>query len=259
MAVAASGAAVRAAGSPWDIEGPDHRPAIVFAHGAVLSGTMWRPQVERLRDHFRCISVDLPGHGVLAEEPYTLARGTAVIQSAIREAGGGRAVVVGLSLGGYTAIAAAADDPSLVRGLVVAGATMEPVGPAAAAYLWYGWSLRLLPADLLRDVGVGLFRRACGPAIGAAVAQGYDARAGGIAVCRLAGERFRPRLLAYGGPILVLNGQLDPWFRLGETSFTADVPNLRRLRIPGASHVSNLDRPDAFTQAIVDFEASLPA
>lgn len=251
-------AEVLPAARPWDIEGPDHAPAIVFAHGAVLSRTMWRPQVEHLRDRFRCITVDLPGHGVLSDEPYTLARGIVVIQTAIREAAGGRALVVGLSLGGYTAIATAADDPSLVRGLVVAGATMEPVGLAAAAYLWYGWSLRLLPAGLLRDVGVGLFRRAYGPAIGAAVAQGYDARAGGVAVCRLAGERFRPRLLAYGGPILALNGQLDPWFRLGEAGFIAGVPNLCRLELHGASHVSNLDRPEAFTEAIVDFEASLP-
>jgi pimeloyl-ACP methyl ester carboxylesterase len=243
---------------PWDVDGPPGAPAIVFVHGAVLSRTMWGPQVERLRDRYRCVTMDLPGHGALAGQPYSLAGGIEAVQLAIRDAAGGRAVVVGLSLGAYTAIAAAADDPAAFRGLVIAGATMEPTGLAAAAYLWYGWTLRLLPAGLVRDVGVGLFRRAYGPAIGDAVGRGYDARAGGIGICRLAGERFKPRLRAYGGPILVVNGALDPWFRLGEAAFVAGVPDVRRLRLEHASHVSNLDRPDAFAAAIAGFEASLP-
>jgi pimeloyl-ACP methyl ester carboxylesterase/drug/metabolite transporter (DMT)-like permease len=247
------------AARPWDVVGPSGAPAIVFLHGAILSRTMWGPQLERLRDHYRCVTVDLPGHGVLADHEYTVAAGVEVVRAAIRDGAGGRAVVVGLSLGGYTAIATAAEDPDLVRGLVVAGASMEPAGLAQLAYLWYGWSLRLLPADLVRDVGVGLFRRAYGRAIGDAIALGYDSKAGGLAVCRLAGVRFRPRLLAYGGPILVVNGDLDPWFRLGERDFVEGVPNLRLLRLARASHVSNLDQPGRFSAAITEFEASLPA
>jgi len=244
---------------PWEVEGPPDAPSIVLAHGAVLSRTMWRPQVERLRDRYRCVVVDLPGHGALSGQPYSVQAGVEVLQRAIRDGAGGRAVVVGLSLGGYTAVATAADDPSLVRGLVVAGASMEPTGLAAAAYLWYGWALRLLPAALTRTVGVGLFRRAYGREVGEALAIGYDAPAGGRAICSLVGERFRARLLAYGGPILVVNGELDPWFCLGERAFVAGVPGIRTLRLARASHVSSLDRPDAFARAIADFEASLPA
>lgn len=245
-------------GCPWHVEGPAGAPALVFVHGAILSRTMWGPQVERLRDRYRCVTLDLPGHGVLTGQAYSVAAGVELLQAAIREAAGGRAVVVGLSLGGYTAIAAAAADPKLVRGLVLAGASMEPTGLARAAFLWYGWSLRLLPARLVRHVGVGLFRRAYGPAIGEAIARGYDSQAGGLAVCRLAGERFRPRLQAYGGPILVVNGDLDFRFRIGERAFVAGVPNVERVRLAGASHLSNLDQPDRFAAAIADFEASLP-
>lgn len=243
---------------PWDVVGPSDAPAIVFLHGAILSRTMWGPQVERLRDRYRCLTVDLPGHGALADRPYSVEGAVEVIRTAIEEGAGGRALVVGLSLGGYSAIAAAAAYPALVRGLAIAGASMEPVGLARLAYLWYGWSLRLLPAGVVHRVGVGLFRRAYGPAVGAAIARGFDSRAGGTAVLRLAGERFRPRLLAYGGPILVINGDLDLWFRLGERGFVAGTANARVLRLAGASHTSNLDQPDRFTEAIADFEASLP-
>jgi len=219
---------------------------------------MWGPQVERLRDRYRCITVDLPGHGSLAHERFTVAGAAEHVLRVIDEAGGGRAVVVGLSLGGYTGIAAAALSPARVRGLVIAGASFEPLGIGRLGYLWYGWALRLLPPRLVRDVGVGLFRRAYGPAIGDAIARGYDSRAGGVAIVQLAGERFRDRLRSYGGPALVINGDLDPWFRLGEGGFVEGLHNLTVVRLARASHVSNLDQPDEFAAAIAAFEAGLP-
>ena len=38
-------------------------PAIVFVHGMTFSKRTWDPIVDRLRDRFRCLTVDLPGHG----------------------------------------------------------------------------------------------------------------------------------------------------------------------------------------------------
>ena len=38
-------------------------PAVVFIHGMTFAGNTWDPIVDRLRDRFRCLAVDLPGHG----------------------------------------------------------------------------------------------------------------------------------------------------------------------------------------------------
>ena len=38
-------------------------PAIVFIHGMTFSRQTWDPIVDRLKDRFRCLAVDLPGHG----------------------------------------------------------------------------------------------------------------------------------------------------------------------------------------------------
>jgi pimeloyl-ACP methyl ester carboxylesterase len=38
-------------------------PAVVLVHGMTFSKATWNPIVDRLRDRFRCLSVDLPGHG----------------------------------------------------------------------------------------------------------------------------------------------------------------------------------------------------
>ncbi|HET9681693.1 MAG TPA: alpha/beta fold hydrolase [Candidatus Limnocylindrales bacterium] len=259
IAASAGPSGVVDASRPWTVEGPEGAPAFVFVHGAVVGQGMWLPQIERLRDRYRCVTVDLPGHGAQADVPYSIAAGIGVVQAAIREAAGGRAVVVGLSLGGYTAMATAAADPTLVRGLVVAGASAEPTGFARLAYLWYGWSLRLLPTRLARAVAIGLFRRAYGHPVAAAIGRSYDARTGGRAVCHLAGQAFRPRLRAYGGPILILNGELDAWFRIGERAFVAGIADLRVVRIAGASHLSNLDQPDRFSAEVAAFERSLSA
>ncbi|HXI45196.1 MAG TPA: alpha/beta hydrolase [Candidatus Acidoferrales bacterium] len=245
--------------SPWVAEGPPDAPVIVFVHGAIVSRAVWGPEVALLRDRYRCVSVDLPGHGTLEGQRFTLDAAADVVAGAIDAAGGGRALVVGLSLGGYVAMTLAARDPERVRGLVIADASLEPVGLGGLAFLAYGWLLRLLPKWLVREVGVGLFRRVYGRRMGDRLADGYDSKAGGQGVLTLPGQRFRARLRAYGGPILVINGSLDLVFVAGERAFVRGLPGLTVRRLHGASHMSNLDRPEAFSAAVSDFEATLPA
>ena len=244
--------------SPWTVHGPATAPPIVFLHGAIVI-SLWDPQLERLRDRYRCVVVDLPGHGRLASQRFTIDGAVETVRAAIDEAAGGRAVVVGLSLGGYVGMAVAARYPDRVRGLVVAGASLEPRGLGALGILAYGGFLRLMPARLVREVAVGLFRRGYGRRQAAALAVGYDSRAGGSAILRLPGERFGDRLRAYGGPVLVLNGDRDVIFTKGEGRLAGGLPNVASQRLAGAAHLSSVDRPDEFSAAVATFEASLPA
>ena len=71
--MAATTAGPAAATPPWLAVGPADAPAIVFLHGTRLTRAQWLPQVRRLSDRFRCIAVDLPGHGARAGEPFTMA------------------------------------------------------------------------------------------------------------------------------------------------------------------------------------------
>ena len=57
----------------YDIDGPADGPPIVFVHGTRLTRSMWRAQMDDLRDAYRVIAVDLPGHGRLADRRFTLA------------------------------------------------------------------------------------------------------------------------------------------------------------------------------------------
>jgi pimeloyl-ACP methyl ester carboxylesterase len=242
----------------WAVTGPADAPPIVFVHGAMMGRSVWHPQIEALAARYRCITVDLPGHGTRRGHRFTLEEAESSVTRAIDEAAGGRAVLVGLSLGGYTAMLVAGAHPERVRGLVIAGSTREPSGVSRAAFQLYGWFLRLVPEPAVRTVAMAWFRRRYGPVLGTAItAGGHFASGGGRAVLHLARGRFKDRLRAYGGPILVINGAWDLVFRIGAGRFLAGVPQVTRRMIPRAGHLSNVDRPEVFTGLIEEFIGSL--
>lgn len=243
----------------WDVAGPEDGPAIVFVHGAVMTRAQWTLQVDRFAESgYRSISIDLPGHGALADRSFTMDAAVEAVESVIDEVAGGRAILVGLSLGGYVSMTVAARSPQRVRGLVLAGSTREPTGPARAAYWFIGTGLGLAPQALLRGIMAFIWRRRYGPDVAAAImAKGYYARGGGEAIRVLTAGGFRERLRSYGGPILVINGNLDLVFRLGERRFLEGVPSVTTRRISWAAHLSNLDRPDDFSNAVEAFVQTL--
>ena len=246
------------AGPSYEVAGPPMAPAIVFVHGTRLTRASWRAQVDDLSDAFRVVAMDLPGHGALADRPFTLEAATAELGRVIETAAAGRAVVVGLSLGGYVAMDLAAHRPELVRGLVLSGATQEPVGLRARPYLALAWVMDRLDRSAFETANVRFFRTRFPPAIAdPIVAGGFHASGGAAALRAIIGERFLPRLAAYEGPVLILNGELDPLFRLGAGGFARVARDVRRVRIRGATHLANLDRPAAFNAAVRRFVEGL--
>jgi pimeloyl-ACP methyl ester carboxylesterase len=119
----------------WDVTGPAGAPPIVFIHGAMMGRSVWHPQIQALADRYRCITVDQPGHGTLKDSRFTLDVAVENVLRAIDREADGRAVVVGLSLGGYVAMTLAGRHPEKVRGLVIAGSTREPKGVSRLAFL----------------------------------------------------------------------------------------------------------------------------
>jgi len=244
--------------STYDVAGPVDAPAIVFVHGTRLTRSAWAAQLAPLSDTYRVVALDLPGHGVLADQDFTLAAAREALQRVISEAAGGRAVVVGLSLGGYVAMELAARWPDGVRGLVLSGATQEPVGLWATPYRALAWVMERFDGPGLDALNSWFFRTRFPPAIAEPIlAHGFYSTGGAAALRAIVGERFTPRLAAYDGPILILNGDLDVLFRLGARRFARAGRDVRRVRLGGATHLANLDRPEAFNEAVRRFMSSL--
>ena len=242
----------------YDTDGPADGPSIVFVHGTRLSRTMWRAQMDDLRDTYRVVALDLPGHGHRADRPFTLTAASDELALAIEEAAGGHAVVVGLSLGGYVAMDLAARRPELVRGLVLSGATAEPVGLLATPYLALAWVMDRFDGPALDALNAWFFRSRFPPEIADPIVAGGFWSAGGAQALRaIVGERFAPRLAAYPGPTLIVNGGWDPLFRLAAGTFARTAHDARRVRLGGATHLANLDRPAAFSLAVRRFVEGL--
>ena len=212
------------------------------------------PQVAALRDEFDCLALDLPGHGTHADEPFSLAGAAESVADAIATVDGRRAIVVGLSLGGYVSMELASRWPERVSGLVLAGATAEPVGPRAMPYHALGWILSAVPEAWLDRLNAWFFRRRYPSSIAEPIiAGGFTFRTGARAVRSIIGQRFRPRLARYPGRTLILNGEFDLMFRLSERSFAEVAADPHRILIRRATHLTNLDQPEAFTAAVRRF------
>jgi pimeloyl-ACP methyl ester carboxylesterase len=236
----------------FDVAGPEEAPTIVFLHGTRVTRAMWNPQVAALTDRYRVVTVDLPGHGVLADMPFRMPRAVAIAWSVI-DRNGGRAIVVGQSLGGYVAMELAAAHPGHVAGLVLCNSSAEPRAVARRAPRTVGVYL----ADRVgeRYLGRGAPVHAGGPTSAPAprATNGWLFKGGYGAVVTALRTSFLPRLAAYPGPVLLVNGADDPLFRRAERTFLAACRDGRLRVIEGAGHLVSSEQPEAFNAAIREF------
>lgn len=242
----------------YDIAGPLNANAIVFLHGMRVSRRMWQPQIEALAAEFRVIAVDLPGHGELRGEPFHVDRCVAQIAGIVDEEANGRALVVGLSLGGYMAMEFGERHPRKAAGLVIASASVEPRGWYNVPYQILAEAMDKIPERLLSRINRSLFlfvygRKRAQPLI----APGFSMRGGAAGIREVMNREFAPKLAAYPGPVLLLNGSMDLGFRMHEERFLAAVKRGQVEVIPRAFHIANIDQPEAFSDAVRRFARSL--
>lgn len=257
----ASPATGAGAAQPWTAVGPPDAPAIVFVHGTRLSRAQWDAQLRRLRGRFRCVSLDLPGHGVRAGEPFTFEAAAAAVAEAIAAAvPSGRAVVVGLSLGGYVAIEAAGRYPDRVAGLVLAGCSAEPRGGPGAVMRTAALAFERVPRGVLEAANIAVFRvrypRAIADPI---IAGGFWWDGGTRALRALLARRFLDRLSRMWVPLLVVNGAFDFVFAPGGEAWADAARQGRSVVVPWAGHLVPMDRPATFAGLVAAFARSVAA
>ncbi|WP_146842154.1 alpha/beta fold hydrolase [Cellulomonas composti] len=224
---------------------------VVLVHGVRTSRTMWRPQLEALdRAGVPAVAVDLPGHGSRAGERFTLDGAVEAVAAGV-DGLGGRALVVGLSLGGYVAIAHAARRPGQVAGLVAAACCTRPrrvlVGgwsalaagigrlPDGGARLNDGFARRLVGERGLADLGAGGFTLEVMPDVLREVGMLDPVAALG----------------AVSAPVWLVNGRYDH-FRADERRYLAACRDGRLVVIPGATHLVSVVAPVSFMRVLLE-------
>ena len=111
---------------PHTITGPADAPAVLLLHGFMGAADDWYPVATALADTFRCITVDLPGHGEavgMPDEAYTAAGTAALLVATLDTLDVARCHVVGYSMGGRLALYFALEHPERCERVVLESAS----------------------------------------------------------------------------------------------------------------------------------------
>jgi pimeloyl-ACP methyl ester carboxylesterase len=117
-----------------EMRGGDVRgPVLILLHAFPLDRTVWSAVTDRLDAVLPVVAVNLPGFGAtpLPSGPASLAASVDVVASALTASGRDRAVLAGVSMGGYVALAFAARYPDRVAGLALVDTRTEADPPRA--------------------------------------------------------------------------------------------------------------------------------
>lgn len=259
-------------------EGPRDAPAILMVHGFAASLHAWRPWADRLRDDYRLISLDLPGHGLTrAPENYraTLDRNVALVDKLTSELGVQRFVLAGNSMGGAVAWRYAMLHPDRLRGLVLVNAAGWPgdkgaSGPPGFTVLLNNPVGRAImktfdPTDIARG---GLKSAYLDETmVNDALAERY----GELALAPghrdiLLTQRSRPdqKIVAadfakIATPTLVMSGAQDKLIPPAQQqAIAAAIPGARLVTYPEGGHVPMEQLPDASAADLRAFADALP-
>ena len=234
---------------------------MVLLHAFPLEGEMFEPQWTALAGRARFIVPDLRGFGGsgLVPGPSEMGAMADDVLALLDHLGIDAAVVGGVSMGGYVALALLRNDPSRVRALVLAdtqtsaddAAARERRETTARQVLAQG-STALLPSV---DGCSGPPPR---PSSGPGSRGGSPPALPRVRRRHCAGMALRPDardiLARFGGPVLVLVGESDVLTPPAKARAMAElVPGSELVEIAGGGHLANLEHPEAFNAALGRF------
>ena len=232
------------------------RSVVVAVHGAVVNGATWGAVRDALPDAIEVVASDLPGHGLRRDEPFTIARSLAALETTLAHHDGDRIVIAGDSLGGYLALAAAARTAVPLHGVVAGGCTFAIAGPggalASASGVAQDLAVRLIGDANAERLLAGVASRFSSPAHAAAiVARGFRLAARSESLSELAKHDTLADVRAIRAPIVFVNGAWDWPLRSGEGRFLAAARAGSLRIVPRHGHGVGFTAPQAFADAIV--------
>ncbi|WP_370130574.1 alpha/beta fold hydrolase [Bradyrhizobium yuanmingense] len=246
---------------------PDAIP-LIFLHGIGGAARAWRRQLATFGDRFRAIAWDMPGYGGSAPlASVSIAALAEALQQFIAQLGVSRPVLVGHSIGAMIVQKWLVQSPKLARAVVLAQ-TSPAFGKADGDWQKSFIAARLGPLDrgeTMKSLAPSLVKELVGD----------DPDPNGMEVARecmgsVPEASYRAMMLALIGfdqrstlgnisvPTLLLSGSKDNNAPAPMMAKTATyIPGAEYVELPGVGHLANLERPEAFDDALGRFLNSL--
>lgn len=240
-------------------------PPVVFSHGFLMDHEMFAPQVEALRDAYRVITWDERGFGLTEydDQPFSYWDSARDCLGLLDHLGVERAVLGGMSQGGFLSLRAALLSPQRVRALILLdtqAGTEDPVAVEGYTQMKDTW------------LAVGPVPELAGPIADLIIADPehnevwiakWQARDKGfLAVpfeCLLSRDDITDRLGEIRCPALVVHGTEDTAITMDQAEeLAAGLPGAGAVVAVGGAHAANLTNPVPVNAAIVEFLGALP-
>jgi pimeloyl-ACP methyl ester carboxylesterase len=238
-------------------------PPLVLVHGAADDGRVWHPQLSALADEFTVIAWDEPGAGCSSDVPadFGLADYASCLAALIEALELGPAHVAGLSWGGTVALELYRHHPGLVATLILADT-------------YAGWK-GSLPEEEVRSRVAGAREMLAAPVeefdptlpglfagdppaefvpLLEEIAADVRTESLGTQLFVMAEADQRDLMPRIAVPTLLIWGELDARSPVKVArQFAKAIPDTELVVIPDCGHVSNLERPEQFNQAVREF------
>ena len=250
--------------------GDARHPAALFLHGFMGSAEDWENVTAALEDRYRCVVVDLPGHGSslgLPEHAYTMEAAAHALLEVLDEAGIGRAALVGYSMGGRLALYLALRHPERCSKLFLESSSpgIEDVAARQARRIADGGRAKRLETGDFDTFLQDWYRQP----LFASLAKDKDLFARTIKTRRRNDPSELARSLRGMGtgampslwaelpdlrtPTLAVTGALDEKFVHIARRMQASTAYLKGISVPNAGHHVRLEAHDAYLTLLQQF------
>ena len=249
----------------YQVDGPEGAPWIVFSNSLATSTAMWDEQAAALKSNFRVLRYDQRGHGG-TEVPAGRYAFDTLLDDALGlldALGIAKAHFAGLSMGGATALGLAERHPDRLDKVIVCDSPCQSTPQSSQQ-----WEERIAVAqkqgiDALVEPTVGRWfppdtLAKNPPHLDKVRAMIRATPVNGFIGCAaaLADHDYASAVATARRPVLFLVGEKDGATPAAMRKLHEKLAGSRFAELPGAGHISNMDRPAEFNRALQDFLAA---
>jgi 3-oxoadipate enol-lactonase len=242
------------------VEGDKTKPALIISNPLATNLHLWDRQMPAFLEHFLVVRTDSRGHGESRADggPYAIERlgrdALAILDALEIE----QAHWLGLSMGGMVGLWVLAHEPRRIHRAVLANTAAQLPGPEL-------WNSRIRSARATGMAGVARtiaerwftegFRDSHAEAVESVLAMVRATPLEGfLAACAAVRDMdLREAIRGITTPVLVIVGRHDPSTPPAAGAAIASAIKGAQLVTLEASHISNIEDPETFTKAVVDF------
>ncbi len=245
----------------YEVDGPEGAPWLILSNSLATNLHMWDHTAADMRDTFRVLRYDQRGHGE-TDAPagrYTFELLIADIIALMDTLGIKRAHWAGISMGGATAIGAVQKHPDRFDRLAICDTPGQST--PASTQQWEARIANVQKNGMQAELESTINRwfppetvKANPPHLAALRKMILSTPVNGFCGCSsaLANHDYRPGMKNVKNRVLYLCGEKDGAVAVMRT-MRQELPAATYIELPGAGHISNMDRPAEFSKALRKF------